>query len=144
MRQLAVARHWYLFLVILMFGGCTHDIGPSEAELKAQWDAQNIYPASYKDDLLAFLRTYLNDPSHIRGATVTTPQLKPVGRGPRYVACVRFNARDSGGKYVGSKDGAAIYASGKLDRFLDMPREVREFCKDAAYGPFPELEQLSR
>jgi hypothetical protein len=34
--------------------------------------------------------------------------------------------------------------SGKLDRFFDVPLEVREFCKDAAFAPFPELEKLTR
>ena len=43
-----------------------------------------------------------------------------------------------------SKEGAATYVSGKLDRFLDGPREVQEFCKGAAFSPFPELEALTR
>jgi hypothetical protein len=57
---------------------------------------------------------------------------------------VRYNARNTDGKYLGSKDGAAIYVAGKLDRFLDMPKDVRELCKEAAYLPFPELERLTR
>ena len=92
---------------------------------------------------MAFMRTYLNDPTHVRGAAVSQPQLKPIGPGERYVACVRYNARLDG-KYAGSKDGAATYVSGKLDRFLDTPIEVREMCKDVTYGPFPELETLTR
>ena len=46
-----------------MLAGCATDLGPTPAELKARWNAQNVFPASYKNDLLAFLRTYLNDPS---------------------------------------------------------------------------------
>ena len=41
-------------------------------------------------------------------------------------------------------DGAAIYVSGKLDRFLDAAKDVRELCKEVAYAPFPELEKLTR
>jgi hypothetical protein len=133
-----------IFVGILAFGGCSTDIGPSEAELKSRWETQNIVPTDYKGDLLAFLRTYLNDPSSVRDAGVSTPQLKPFGPGPRYVACVRFNARSSGGNYQGMKEGAAIYVSGTLDRFLDRARDVRDFCKDATYVSFPELEKLSR
>ena len=48
------------------------------------------------------------------------------------------------GKYAGFKDGAAIYVSGKLDRFLDGPKDVHDLCKDAVYAPFPELETLAR
>jgi len=134
---------WLALLAMLAVGGCATPVGPSPAELKAQWEAQNVLPQDYKSDLMAFLRTYLNDPSHIRGASVSQPQLKTVGPGERYTACVRYNARVDG-KYAGAKEGAAIYVSGKLDHFLDGPKEVREFCKDAVYAPFPELETLTR
>ncbi len=132
-----------LLLASLAVGGCSTDSGPSRGELRAQWEAQNVLPQSYKQDLLAFLRTYLNDPSHIRAASVSQPQLKTVGPGQRYVACVRYDARNSDGKYAGSKDGAAVYVSGKLDRFLDG-KQAQLYCKDAAYAPFPELERLTR
>ncbi|HEX3342842.1 MAG TPA: hypothetical protein VHT68_27140 [Pseudolabrys sp.] len=125
-------------------GGCATETGPSASELKARWDAENVYPQSYRQDLLAFLRTYLNDPSHVRSASVSQPQLKYIGPGDRYVACVRYDARNSDGKYVGSKDGAAIYVAGKLDRFLDTAKDVRELCKEVAFMPFPELERLTR
>ncbi|MFN3658148.1 MAG: hypothetical protein ACK4UO_12900 [Pseudolabrys sp.] len=130
---------------VLALSGCaSRELGPTPAELKARWEAQNVYPANYKADLLAFLRTYLNDPTQVRGAAVSVPALKNIGPGERYVACLRYNARDTGGKYMGPKEGAATYVSGKLDRFFDVPREVREFCKDASYAPFPELEKLTR
>ncbi len=134
---------WLALVAVLMVGGCTTEVGPSPAELKAQWEAQNIVPQNYKNDLLAFLRTYLNDPTHVRAAAVSQPVLKTVGSGERYIACVRYNARVDG-KYAGAKDGAAIYVSGKLDRFLDGPKDVKEICKDAVYAPFPELETLTR
>lgn len=129
----------------LMLGGCASGDGsPTAAELKARWEAQNVYPASYKTDLLAYLRTYLNDPTNVRGAAVSAPFLKPVGPGDRYIVCVRYNARNTDGKYLGSKDGAATYVSAKLDLFIDVPRDVRELCKDAVFAPFPELEKLGR
>jgi len=135
---------WLALLAALAVGGCATEVGPSQAELKTQWEAQNIYPAGYKQDLLAFLRTYINDPTQIRAAAVAQPQRKAVGPGERYVVCVRYNARNTDGRYTGPKDGAATYVSGKLDRFFDVPSEVRELCKDAAYAPFPELEKLKR
>ncbi len=134
---------WLALAAVLMVGDCATEVGPTPAELKAQWEAQNVFPQNYKADLMAYMRTYLNDPTHVRGAAVSQPQLKTVGPGERYVACVRYDARVDG-KYAGSKDGAATYVSGKLDRYLDAPIEVREFCKDAAYAPFPELETLTR
>ncbi len=135
---------WLVLLAALVLGGCETEVGPSKAELKAQWDAQNVFPQNYKNDLIAYLRTYLNDPSHIRGAAVSQPQVKDVGQGDRYFTCVRYNARKDGGQYAGSKEGVAIYVSGKLDRFFDTPRDAREFCANAVYAPFPELEKLTR
>jgi hypothetical protein len=140
-------RWWVLVMAVsvaVALGGCASDLEPSTSELKARWDAQNVYPQAYRQDLLAFLRTYLNDPSQVRGAEVSQPQLKFVGPGERYVTCVRYNSRNSDGKYLGSKDGAAIYVGGKLDRFLDTPRDVRQLCKEVAFAPFPELERLTR
>ncbi len=125
-------------------GGCaSDDVGPSKAELKARWDAQNVYPQGYRQDLLAFLRTYLNEPSGVRAASVSAPVLKEAGPGERYMTCVRYSERKDGG-YAAPKDGVAVYVSGKLDRFFDVPKEVAPFCKDVAFAPFPELEKLTR
>ena len=136
-------------LAALAAGGCTTSLEPTQAELKASWDAQNVYPQNYKSDLLAFLRTYLNDPNQVRDAALAPPQLKPVGPGDRYLACLRYNARNSRGQYAGAKEAAVVYVSGKLDRFLDgatreAAKNIKEVCQDAAYAPFPELERLKR
>lgn len=136
---------------VTALGGCASDLGPSETELRQRWEAKNIVPSAYKADLIAFLRTYLNDPTHIRGATVSQPQRKTVGPGDRYVVCVRYTE----GRNAGQREGAATFVSGKLDRFfdvtkgkidrsLDLPVEARDLCKDAVFAPFPELEKLTR
>ena len=136
---------------MLALGGCTTDLGPTPSDLKAQWEGQNVYPQNFKADLLAFLRTYLNDPTHIHGATVSQPQRKTIGPGERYVVCLRYTE----GRNAGQREGVATFVSGKLDRFfdvtkgkldrsLDLPAEARELCKDAVYAPFPELEKLTR
>jgi hypothetical protein len=143
-----VRMRWLALLAVAVttvaLGGCATEVGPSSSELKARWDAENVYPQGYRQDLLAFLRTYLNDPSYIRGAAISQPQLKFIGPGDRYVACIRYNARNSDGKYLGPKDGAAVYVAGKLDRFFDAPKDVRELCKEVTFAPFPELEKLTR
>jgi hypothetical protein len=145
----------------LALSACASNLGPSQAELRAKWDAQNVLPQNYKADLLAYFRTYLNNPEGVRRAEVSAPMLKEVGPGERYVVCVRFNARDTRGKYLGAKEAVAVFVSGKLDRLaervrerpraedevpgaVDGPRAPRELCKDASFAPFPELEALRR
>jgi hypothetical protein len=102
----------------------------------------NILPAaSYKTDILAFLRTYLNDPTRIRGAFVSEPALMEVSGIQRYASCLRFNARKSNGDYEGSKDRIVLFLSGRLDTMVNARPEQ---CAKATFQPFPELERLSR
>ena len=98
-------------------------------------------PISYRSDITAFMHTYLNDPTRIRDAAVSEPALKDFDSASRYTVCVRYNARKSNGQYAGAKDSLVLFRDGRLDRIVDNGREA---CKDAAYKPFPELEQLTR
>jgi len=113
-------------------------------------------PTNYKADILAFLRTYLNDPTNVREAAVAEPTLQTVDGDRRYIACVRFNARRLDRRYAGLLNTAAIFnPSGKLDRFIDLTADpaapdaavrahLSDVCRTAAYQPFPELERLTR
>jgi len=133
-------------VLCVALAGCATDVEPSQEYLKSSWDARNIPPADYKGDVLAYMRTYLNDPAKVRGAVISAPALKlvPGNPGDRYVSCVRYNARKSDGQYAGNNTIVAVFASGRLDRFLDAPLIVREVCKDAALDPFPDMEKLTR
>lgn len=104
-------------------------------------EANTTPPISYRSDITAFMHTYLNDPTHIRDAAASEPALKDFDSASRYVVCVRYNARKSTGQYAGPKESLVLFRYGRLDRFVDNARET---CKDAAYQPFPELEQLTR
>ncbi len=101
----------------------------------------NVPPANYKTEILAYLRTYLNDPTGVREAFITEPALMTVGGTQRYVSCLRFNAKNSVGKYEGSRDRMVAFLSGRLDT-LALARGDQ--CKDATWQPFPELEKLRR
>ena len=100
----------------------------------------NVPPANYKAEVLAYLRTYLNDLSGIRDAAISAPALRNVGTGiERYVSCVRFSARTPGAS-PGGREYLVIFLAGKLDQM----GPTRDQCKDAVYEPFPELERLRR
>ncbi len=135
---------WLAVFLALTLGACATADGPSQEELKERWEQQNILPAGYKADLLAFMRTYLNDPANVRSAGVTAPQRKIVGPGERFVVCVRYDAKKDGGQYAGAKESMVVFVSGKLDRFVEAIRENRDLCKGAVYAPFPELQKLAR
>ena len=100
----------------------------------------NIFPEKYRAEILAYQRSYLNDPTGVRSAAISQPALRKVGSVERYVVCVRFNAKQPTGGYAGVREHMAIFLAGKLDQM----GVTRELCKDAAYEPFPELERLAR
>jgi hypothetical protein len=140
-------RSLAILALALPLGACgTTDLEPTQGELKAAWERSNVAPLDYKADILAFMRTYLNDPTNVRNAAVSAPVRKTIPGDPaeRIVSCLRFDAKKSNGSYAGPKTGIVVYGSGKLDRFIDTPKLAREVCEGVALQPFPELQRLKR
>jgi hypothetical protein len=125
----------------LVLGGCSAYQTDLQYARNRNDEAFKTPPISYQADITAFMRSYLNDPSRVRGAYVTEPALRTFDNTDRYVSCLRYSARKSDGQYAASKDSLVLYREGRLDRVID---NARELCKDAAYRPFPELERMAR
>jgi len=153
---------WLVIVLALVLGGCAPREVPSAATLQAE----RTYPANYKAEIMAYLRTFLNDPSNVRNAYVSEPTLIRLQGEDRYINCVRFEAKSGPGSRR-SRDHMAIYFGGKLEHFVDLrgggraEKEERDEkdekeekdtrsggkddnCRSAAYQPFPELEHLTR
>ena len=135
-------------------GGDTFRYGYSRQAANA--DPGTVVPADYRSDVLAAVRSYVNNPRNIREAAISEPVLKGSGRAERYVVCVRFNAMNSDGNYTGAKPRIAVFRRGRLDQFTEATpdRSLRpgelfpdesatDRCADAVYQPFPELEKLT-
>src|SRR3954453_10701650 len=103
--------------------------------------ANQPYPANYRPELLAFMKTYLNNPVGVKDAVMAEPVQRTVGGRLRYVVCLRYNAKDSGGGYLGLRERAILYVDSRLDRIVE---DASETCAGAAYAPFPELEKMTR
>jgi hypothetical protein len=101
----------------------------------------NAYPATYRADLVAFMQSYLNDPTGVREAQIAEPALKPVGSSQRYVVCIKYNAKNKEGAYLGVKESAAVYLRGRFNQLVDATEDM---CKGTLYQPFPELMSLTR
>jgi hypothetical protein len=129
---------WIAMVALLALAGCTGS-GLSGPET-AGGTAANTFPDNYRAEILAYQRSFLNDPSGIRGAAITQPAVKSVGSIERYVVCVRFDAKGPTGAYTGAREHLAIFLAGKLDQM----GVAREACAGAVYEPFPELERLRR
>ena len=99
------------------------------------------YPANYRSDLPAFMRTYLNDPRGVREASIAEPVQRSIKGRQLYVVCLRYNARSPDGAYPGASERAVVFIDGRLDRLVEAGKE---FCTGATYQPYPDLERLQR
>jgi hypothetical protein len=104
-------------------------------------DANQPYPSNYRPELLAFMKTYLNNPVGVHDAAMAEPVQRTVGGRPRYVSCIRFAPRESDGSYREPRERAILFVNGRLDRMIEKAGDV---CSGAVYAPFPELEKLTR
>jgi hypothetical protein len=143
---------WLALFLAAALSACASDDGRTPEGKAAAWEAANVYPANYRGEIIAYLRTYLNDPTNIREAQVSEPTLRPAGFGNRYMVCLRFNTKRAGGGYGGAREHIAIFLGGKLDRMVDLrggdqargEQGKGEQCSSATYAAFPELERLTR
>jgi hypothetical protein len=103
--------------------------------------ANQPFPANYRTELLAFMKTYLNNPVGVHEATLAEPVQRSIGGRVRYVACLRFSPRESDGSYREPRERAILFIDGRLDRIAENSGEL---CAGAVYAAFPEMEKMSR
>ena len=135
-----MGRMLILGLLLVLAGCASGERDYSGPETTLGGASVNVFPDNYRAEILAYQRSYLNDPTGIRSAAISQPVLRKVGSVERYVVCVRFNAKNAAGVYADVREHLAIFLAGKLDQMA----VTREQCKDASYEPFPELERLTR
>ena len=99
------------------------------------------FPKNYRTEVLAFMKTYLNNPVGVRDAVMADPVERIVGGRLRYLACLRFSAREPDGDYREPRERAILFVDGRLDRIIDNAVEP---CAGVAYVPFAELEKMTR
>src|SRR5271166_6203171 len=90
----------------------------------------NVFPANFKADLLAYVRSNPVDMLNARDVLVSTPALKQFGSDSRYFVCLRADGEGW------RKEKLVIFFSGQINQFVDATSEQ---CGAAAYQPFPEL-----
>ncbi|RJF69824.1 hypothetical protein [Rhodopseudomonas palustris] len=127
-----LARFAFALIAAAALCGCvtSDDAGPPDGG-----DAVQPFPANYRSEIPAFLRSYLNNPVGLRDAAMAEPVQRQVAGRVRFVSCVRFI---QGGR---PQELAIVHVNGRLDRVAGTAAEL---CAGAVYAPFPELEKLSR
>lgn len=131
-----------ILLLPMVLAACAgSDDGKSITYTDDRGVSNQPYPNNYRAEILAFMKTYLNNPAGVRDAAMAEPVQRTVGGRLRYVSCLRFAPRESDGSYREVRERAILYVDGRLDRLIENASEP---CAGAAYAPFPELEKLTR
>ena len=138
---ISIKRAAILLLPIALAACAGSDDGRGIAFDDDRGGVNQPYPENYRSELLAFMRTYLNNPVGVRDATMAVPVQRTVGGRQRYVTCLHFTPRESDGSYRESRERAILYVNGRLDRMVENASDI---CAGAVYAPFPDLEKLTR
>jgi hypothetical protein len=138
---ISIKRGAVLLLSIALTACAGSDEGRNISYTDDRGGANQPYPTNYRAELLAFMKTYLNDPVAVHDAMAAEPVQRTVGGRLRYVSCLRFTPRESDGGYREVRERAIVYVDGRLDRVAEKADET---CAGAVYAPFPELEKLTR
>ena len=132
-----------ILLLSLPLAGCltSDDGGGPTTFTDDRGVANQPFPDRYRDQIVALMRTYLNNPVGVREAAIAEPVQRTVGGRLRYVVCLRYSAKDTDGNYRPARERGVLFVDGRLDRILDNPAEP---CAGASYAAFPELEKMPR
>jgi hypothetical protein len=131
-----------MVLVAMALAGCSGSaptLGFGKSEPPPPTDP-NVFPAKYRAEVVGFMRTWLNNPSKVKDAFISEPVLRPVAGTPHYIACVRYNPRNTDNRYEGPQQRVAIFLGGRLNQFVaDDP----QMCAGLSYQRYPELEAIA-
>ncbi|MGY3444722.1 MULTISPECIES: hypothetical protein [unclassified Bradyrhizobium] len=146
MKQLTLRTASRLAAILLLsipLAGCltSDDGGGPTTFTDDRGVANQPFPDRYREQILAFMRTYLNNPVGVREAAIADPAQRTVGGRLRYVVCLRYSAKDADGNYRPAREHGVMFVDGRLDRILD---NAAEQCAGASYAAFPELEKMAR
>jgi len=103
--------------------------------------ANQPFPNNYRAEVLAFMKTYLNNPVGVHDAAMAEPVQRVIGGRLRYITCLRYSPRESDGNYREPRERAILYVDGRLDRLVENAAEP---CAGAVFAPFPELQTMTR
>jgi hypothetical protein len=130
-----------LLLPIVLAACAGSDDGKSITYTDDRGVSNQPYPNNYRAEVLAFMKTYLNNPVGVHDAAMAEPVQRVIGGRLRYITCLRYSPRESDGNYREPRERAILYVDGRLDRLVENAAEP---CAGAVYAPFPELQTMTR
>ncbi len=123
------------------FLGMGSDEGRSMSYTADRNGTNQPFPNNYRAEMVAFMKTYLNNPVGVHEAMIAEPVQRTVSGHMRYVSCLRFAPRESDGSYREPRERAILFVDGRLDRLAE---NAGELCAGAVYAAFPDMEKMTR
>lgn len=97
-------------------------------------------PTNYQREILQYVKSNFFDPYSIKSSEISKPVLHNVSfRGSFWIVCVRANAKNRMGGYVGIQTNAYLFRNETLFESAPYPDL---FCDGANYAPFSALENI--
>ena len=145
MEELRLRKSAKIAAILLLPIALAACAGSEDSRLITYTDDRGVsnqpYPNNYRAEVLAFMKTYLNNPVGVHDAAMAEPVQRVIGGRLRYITCLRYSPRDSDGNYREPRERAILYVDGRLDRLVENAAEP---CAGAVYAPFPELQSMTR
>src|SRR5260370_33879987 len=113
---ISATRAAILMLPVALAACAGGDEGGSVAYTDDRGLASQPYPDNYRAELLAFMKTYLNDPRGVHDGVMAEPVQRTVGGRLRYISCLRVTPRESYGGYRQLRERAVLYVNGRRER----------------------------
>lgn len=117
-------------------------IGCSSVNTAIVGTATEPPPENYRTIVVEAVKTTFFDPYSIKDAQIAAPQWLGsgnLGEGNAWAVCVRANAKNRMGAYIGMQDTAFFIRGGKLlSTFTNLGTDSY-YCRDAVFSPFPEI-----
>ena len=128
-------KHHTIFALCagLALAGCQPTNQGSVVELAAQ------VPTNYRAQVAEHFRKTLKDPYSVRDAEISQPTTVFVGLlngGNAPGVCVRMNAKNSFGAYIGLKTDAVVFRN---DVVVGSAEPVFDTCTKETFSPFPVM-----
>jgi hypothetical protein len=130
-----------IVLLPLALAGCLGNDDTRAVSFVEDSNEAQSFPTNYRPEILAFMRTYLNNPVGVHAGQIAEPVQRTVGGRVRYVACLRYADKQSDGSYREPRERAIVFVGGRLDRIIT---NASEECAGAVYAAFPDLEKMQR
>jgi hypothetical protein len=133
--MMRLIRLLQLFILAGVIAAC------SDSKDKADADP-NIMPSRYRQEVVDTLRDQIfnkNETTSVTNALISDPALRPVGGEQRYTICVRYTAHSVVAGLTANAERIGYFYGGHLNQLVETTGNE---CRDAAYKPFPELNQV--